>query len=55
MALINETKITFLSRSVNEKFARSAVAAFVATLVMKESLLSTLLQYQEEHPEEEEE
>lgn len=32
-----------------------AVAAFVATLVMKDSLLSTLLQYQEEHSEEEEE
>ena len=32
-----------------------AVAAFVATLVMKDSLLNMLLQYQEEHPEEEEE
>lgn len=32
MKIINEMKLTFKSRSVNESFARTAVAAFVATL-----------------------
>ena len=32
MKPINETKITFLSRSANEGFARATVAAFVAQL-----------------------
>ena len=32
MKPVNETKITFLSRSANESFARAAVAAFAAQL-----------------------
>lgn len=32
MKAINETRITFLSRSANEGFARSAVAAFISQL-----------------------
>lgn len=32
MKTINEMKLSFLSRSVNEGFARSAVAAFVASV-----------------------
>ncbi len=32
MKAMNETRITFLSRSANEGFARSAVAAFVSQL-----------------------
>lgn len=32
MKPINETRITFLSRSANEGFARSAVAAFISQL-----------------------
>lgn len=32
MKMINEMKLTFKSRSVNESFARTAVAAFLATL-----------------------